>query len=429
MKQYRFFYVIFAGVLTLICSSIPVLQAEQEIPGRYIIVFQDLVRWPIVKAHQLANRHTLVLGHVYEHALKGCVASIPDSKLQEIQNDPDVKYMTPDHIVTLVEPDPYHERIIGQPGSRSSGSTQPTQVIPTGVNRVNAELSTVAVIDGIDQRVDIDVAVIDTGIDKKHPDLNVVGGVNFSTGKITNFNDGNGHGTHVSGTVAALDNSIGVVGVAPGARLWGVRVLDNSGSGFLSDVIAGIDWVTQRADIIDVANMSLGWTESSGSSAAHDAIRNSVARGVVYVVAAGNSSKDAIGFAPASYDEVITVSAIADSDGGGGGLGPLTTYGADDTFASFSNFGSVVDLAAPGVNIFSTLPNGFYGKKSGTSMASPHVAGAAALYVKLFGKPLDSFGVSAVRQGLIQFGFSQGSFDGFRGDPDLFPEPLVNAQF
>ena len=120
----------------------------------------------------------------------------------------------------------------------------------------------------------MDVAVIDTGIDSKHPDLNVVGGVNFAGGNPKSFNDGNGHGTHVSGTIAALDNAQGVVGVAPGARLWGVRVLNNQGSGFLSDVIAGIDWVTANASTIEVANMSLGWTgsDTNPNDPAHEAI-------------------------------------------------------------------------------------------------------------------------------------------------------------
>ncbi len=259
----------------------------------------------------------------------------------------------------------------------------------------------------------------------------VVGGVNFAGGNPISFSDGNGHGTHVAGTIGALDNSIGVVGVAPGARLWAVRVLNNQGSGFLSDVIAGIDWVTQNAATIEVANMSLGWTggDTDPNDPAHDAIRRSVAKGVVYAVAAGNSAKDAAGFAPASYDEVITTSAIADSDGLGGAFGPATSYGSDDSFATFSNFGADVDLAAPGVDILSTLPGGKYGKLSGTSMASPHAAGAAALYTVLYGKPFDSLGVEAVRTGLIQFGIPQHSAEGFTGDPDLFPEPLTNAQF
>ncbi|OGQ17110.1 MAG: hypothetical protein A3B70_06870 [Deltaproteobacteria bacterium RIFCSPHIGHO2_02_FULL_40_11] len=407
-----------------------VLQSLYAMPvaDRYIVVFQDWVGRPDLNAQRLATQHGLGLGHIYRHALKGCVATVPFNKLDLVKNDPDVKYVSQDQGVTLVG----NDRVSGpgKPGGGKGGTTQPAQVLPFGIHRVNTQFSSLALIDWQDQRVDVDVAVLDTGIDKSHPDLNVVGGVNFSTGRATNFKDGNGHGTHVSGTIGALDNAIGVVGVAPGARLWAVRVLDSNGSGFLSDVIAGIDWVTARFDVIDVANMSLGWTESSsGPSPVQEAIQASVAKGIVYAVAAGNDSKDAQSFAPASYPEVMTVSAMADSDGMSGGFGVPTSYGVDDTIATFSNFGSSVDLAAPGVDIFSTLPGGLYGKKSGTSMASPHVAGAAALYVVRFGKPFDGLGVEAVRQGLIQFGTPQNSLDGFSGDVDGFPEPLVNVQF
>jgi subtilisin family serine protease len=234
--------------------------------------------------------------------------------------------------------------------------------------------------------VNVDVAVIDTGIDLSHPDLNVVGGVNCSSGN--SYSDGNGHGTHVAGTIAAKDNGIGVVGVAPGARLWAVRVLNNAGSGSDSDVICGIDWVTARASTIEVANMSLGGggTEPAASGCStgdpfHDAICRSVAAGVTYAVAAGNESDDAANHTPAAYDEVITVSALADFNGlPGGGAAATCRADVDDTFADFSNFGADVDLIAPGVCILSTWKGGGYNTISGTSMASPHVAGAAALY-------------------------------------------------
>jgi len=290
-------------------------------------------------------------------------------------------------------------------------------VIPTGVDRIDADLNTVAKIDGTDERVDVDIAIIDTGIDLKHPDLNVVGGKNCSSGK--SYDDGNGHGTHVAGIAAALDNSIGVVGVAPGARLWAVRVLNNAGSGTISSVICGVDWVTANAAIIEVANMSLGGSGSDTDSALRRAINNSVAAGVTYVVAAGNSSADAANYVPAAYDAVITVSALADSDGKSGGLGPATSYGADDTFATFSNYGADVDIAAPGVSIYSTYKGGSYATMSGTSMASPHVAGAAALYkaINPAASPADvrSYLISTWEPGPIP------------GDPDPYKEGVVNA--
>ena len=416
---------VFLIIVLLSFSSFVVQSSDNRVPGRYIVVFQDWVADPQSHAQALAGLHGLELGHVYHRALKGFSAAIPSARLGDIQADAYVKYVAEDQLVQA-------SAQANTRGAKPGGSTPPPpQVLPTGINRVNADLSTLAAINGQDQRVNVDVAVIDTGIDSKHPDLNVVGGVNFAGGNPNSFNDGNGHGTHVSGTIAALDNGQGVVGVAPGARLWAVRVLNNQGSGFLSDVIAGIDWVTRNAVTIEVANMSLGWTgnDSNPNDPAHDAIRRSVAAGVVYVVAAGNDNQDAVNFAPASYDEVITVSALADSDGVAGGLGASTSYGRDDTLASFSNFGADVDLAAPGVDILSTLPSGKYGKLSGTSMASPHVTGAAALYVTLFGKPLDALGVELVRQGLISYGSPQSSGEGFSGDKDSFPEPLVNAAF
>jgi subtilisin family serine protease len=192
----------------------------------------------------------------------------------------------------------------------------------------------------------------------------------------------------VSGTIGALDNGTGVVGMAPGARIWPVKVLTDLGSGLNSDVICGIDYVTAHANEIEVANMSLGGSGSddhncgaTNDDAMHAAICSSVAAGVTYAVAAGNDSADASTSTPAAYDEVITVSALADFNGQpGGGAAPTCRTDVDDTFADFSNYGSDVDLIAPGVCINSTWKNGGYNTISGTSMASPHVAGAAALY-------------------------------------------------
>jgi subtilisin len=234
--------------------------------------------------------------------------------------------------------------------------------------------------------VNIDVAVIDTGIDLDHPDLNVVGGRNCSTE--TGFDDGNGHGTHIAGTIAAKDNSQGVVGIAPGARLWSVRVMNSSGSGSIAAVICGIDFVTANAGTIKVANLSLGaaGTEPSGSGcttgvALHDAICRSVAAGVTYTVAAGGSASDAKNFIPASYDEVITVSGLADFNGLPGGGAPATCRSdVDDTFLNTSNYGADIDLIAPGACIYSTWRGGGYNTTSGSSTAAAHVAGGAALY-------------------------------------------------
>jgi subtilisin len=268
--------------------------------------------------------------------------------------------------------------------------------------------------------------VIDTGIDLDHPDLNVVGGVNCSNGN--SFDDGNGHGTHVAGTIAAVDNGSGVVGVVPGARLWAVRVLNNQGSGSFADIICGVNWVTANAGTIEVANMSLSGpgAEPSGSGCAtgdafHDAICNSVGAGVTYAVSAGNQHIDARNRVPAAYDEVMTISALADFDGRPGGrAAPTCRADEDDPLANFSNFGADVDLIAPGVCILSTWRRGGLNTISGTSMSSPHAAGAAALY-----KSSHPAATPAQVKSALQAA-GTGNWDN-DDDPDGVKERLVNV--
>ncbi len=306
------------------------------------------------------------VGHVYTSALQGYSATLTPAAAAALEALPGVRWVQRDKAVSI--------------------DAQPT---PTGINRSNADASPTAKINGADERVDVDVAVIDTGADLTHPDLNIyrAGAKNCSIGAVS-ANDLHGHGTHVSGTVGAIDNGAGVVGMAPGARIWPVKVLTDAGTGLNSDVICGIDYVTANASKIEVANMSLGGAGTddqncgaSNDDAMHAAICRSVDAGITYVVAAGNDSEDAKNFTPAAYDEVITVSALADFNGLPGGGAPSTCRAdVDDTFASFSNFGADVDLIAPGVCITSTWMLGGYNTISGTSMASPHVAGGAALY-------------------------------------------------
>ena len=359
------FVALLAGALAL-ASTIASGAATAAAPGadaEYIVMLSPGTNATSVAA-QHADAHGAVVGHVYGHALSGYSARMSATAAAKLANDPQVLLVQAARPVSVT-----------------------AQTLPTGINRVDAELSPTAAIDGVDTRVDVDVAVIDTGIDLDHPDLNVntAGAKNCSTGR--SANDGHGHGTHVAGTIGALDNADGVVGVAPGARVWPVRVLSNSGSGSTADVICGIDYVTAHANEIEVANMSLGGTGDDNNpcgtnrDAMHEAICRSVAAGVTYVVAAGNSASDASTFTPAAYDEVITVSALADFNGIPGGGGAATCRAdVDDTFADFSNFGADVDLIAPGVCILSTWKGGGYNTISGTSMASPHVAGGAALY-------------------------------------------------
>jgi subtilisin len=265
---------------------------------------------------------------------------------------------------------------------------------------------------------------LDSGVDLNHPDLNVYRDVTFVSGT-SSGNDDYGHGTAVAGVAAAKDNSKGVVGVAPGARLWAIKVLDSNGIGSTSDLIKGIDYVTQHADEIDVVNLSFG--EDGPNDALHTAIINSVAAGVTYVVAAGNDAKDASSVIPASYPEVIAVSAIVDTDGKCGGIGKSTTAGKDDNFASFSNYGSVVDMAAPGVLIKTTTKGSSYTTFSGTSASTPHVTGAAAIYKSEHPDATPS----DIRNALRSLGSSPATTcDGnghgyFTGDRDKNAEPLL----
>ncbi|MBI5624685.1 MAG: S8 family peptidase [Elusimicrobia bacterium] len=231
------------------------------------------------------------------------------------------------------------------------------QDAPWGVIRVNAPASW-----SVTKGKGVKVAVIDTGIDFDHPDLKgaVAGGWSaIDKEDPKNFKDDNGHGTHVSGTIAARDDAAGVVGVAPEAALYGVKVLDKDGSGNFSDVIAGMEWtVTNKMQVV---NMSLG--ASRGNEALQAAVEAMAKAGLILVAAAGNSG-GAVGY-PAAYPQAI---AIAASDAG-------------DKVAYFSSRGPEVDFIAPGVAIPSTFPGGLYRSLSGTSMACPHAAGLAALAV------------------------------------------------
>ncbi|HEU4400357.1 MAG TPA: S8 family peptidase [Actinomycetota bacterium] len=353
-----------AALLVSVMAAMPsAAAAPSGRSGSYIVVLKDTATSPSTLARAHADRYGARVGHVYRHALKGYSATLSSDRIAALRADPDVAAVAPDL--------PVHAFV---------------QTLPTGINRIDGELSSTVSGNGSGV-VNVDIAIIDTGISTSHPELNVVGGTNCVGGP--SFNDDNGHGSHVAGIAAARDNADGVVGVAPGARLYAVKVLNAAGSGSISQIICGIDWVTARAGTIEVANMSLGGSSFFGAFSGcnsnfdpmHPAICRSVQAGVTYAVAAGNSAMDANTFIPATYSQVITVSALADFNGlPGGGAAATCRADQDDTFANFSNFGADIDIIAPGVCILSTYLGSGYNTLSGTSMASPHVAGAAALY-------------------------------------------------
>ncbi len=343
---------------------------------------------------------------IFSRVIRGWAGRLTLAERRALEADPAVAFVSPDRTVRAY-----------------ATVRQAARTVPTGVQRIGGA-SPLTAFPG--------VAVLDTGI-AKHPDLNIRAGVNCASGAAKAWSDANGHGTHVAGTIAARSDSAGVVGVAPGAPLWAVRVLDRSGSGTWSSVICGLDYVARNAAAIKVANLSLGGGGSDGGScgaatgdALHRAICGAVAAGVTVVVAAGNNGGNVANAVPAAYDEVITVSALGDYDGAAGGAGSPTcaNYGADDTFASFSNYATATAdrahmLAAPGACILSTwLKNGF-ATISGTSMASPHVAGAASVYIAANpGKA-----PAEVRAALIAGGEAVGA--GHLDPRGLNPEPLL----
>ncbi len=382
--------------------------------GRYIVVLAGSA-----DTSKVLTRHRQREGtkaeRAFKHAFRGFTARLDTAQRRALLADPSVKAVVPDEVISIA-----------------------AQTTPTGVARVGTLQSSLSNVDGVDDRVDADVAIVDTGI-AAHPDLVVAGGYNCSSADRTRWADEHGHGTHVAGTVGARDNTIGVVGVAPGVRLWSVRILNSSGSGLLSWYVCGLDWILAQRDpedssrpLIEAVNMSVAKTGSddancgfSNRDVLHQAICRLYARGITVVAAAANERRSAAGYVPAAYNQVITVSALADTDGRAGGLGGSRCYSwggydRDDTFADFSNYGSDVDLIAPGKCIWSTKPGPTYGYSSGTSMAAPAVTGAVALYKST--RPLAT--PAEVRESLRYLG-NQGWYTST--DPDPYHEPLLGV--
>ena len=320
-------------------------ERPQVVPGHYIVVFADTVADVPGLAYGLAAAHGRSPRFIYEHALKGFAAELPDQAVEALSRNPNVAYIEPDSVVWAI--------------ATQSPATW-------GLDRIdqrNPPLN--SIYNYVNTGFGVTAYIIDTGIRFSHIDFGGRASSGFDAVDGGNADDCNGHGTHVAGTVGGA-----IYGVAKGVSLVAVRVLDCSGSGTTSGVIAGIDWVTNNAVKPAVANMSLGGGASSSLDAA---VRNSILSGVSYAVAAGNGNwagraQDACNYSPARVAEAMTIGATNSSD----------------AKASWSNYGNCVDWFAPGVSITSAWSTSDTATNtiSGTSMATPHTAGVAALYLQ-----------------------------------------------
>jgi subtilisin len=397
-------------------------------PGMYIVVLKDSVSDPAAVAAEHGRADGAQVSHVYSYALKGYAAAIPESRIAAVRADPRVAAVAPDSEFTAAEVKPC-----------TDPQVLSCQFLARWIFRIDADASSTRSGDGRGT-VNLNVAVIDSGIDAAHPDLNVKGGVNCVP-RLDDFSDANGHGTFVAGVIGALDNDYGVVGVAPGVSLWAARVLAANNTGTAADIICGIDWVTSTrldadpANDIAVANMSI--IGNGGDDAAcpttsdpmHLAICRMVGAGVTAVVAAGNNSKDFSKYEPASFDEVLTATAISDADGAPGGLSPsgppCIPSAGDDVAAFFSNFATVPadfahTLAATGVCIGSTWPDSSYRAESGTSFASPAIAGVVALCLASGKRPCAGLTPAQIIQKIVNDATAYNNTHpdyGFQADP------------
>ena len=337
----------------------PARDAVEEAQNSYIFVFDpaklksaDEVRG---RALGLAKAHGAQVRHIFNAAIWGFSATLPKQAAERLAaQTPFISYFEPNGVVWAIgRPVAPNKRPKNSPGS--GDTSEPPQVTPYGITRVG----------GASNGAGLNAWVIDTGIDLDHPDLNVGSGANFILWGKNSPDDGNGHGTHVAGTIAARDNAIDVVGVAAGATVHPIRVLNNSGSGTIDGVVAGIDYVARNGSSGDCANLSLG--AKGHFQSLHDAIYSAAQlQGIRFAIAAGNETSAAGNFEPAHVEHanVHTVSAVDGSD----------------TFAWFSNYGNPpVDFAAPGVGVLSTKKGGGVTTLSGTSMAAPHVCGLLLL--------------------------------------------------
>jgi len=378
----RALHTLAAIALVSVSASVAYAQVTGDIiKDRYIVQLK-----PGVPAARAGQNHGLAPLHVYGAALNGYAAFIPPGLLRRVAADPQVEAIIPDRVVTINK----------KPSGGGGGGGTTSQTIPEGVKRIGAAPGATGF-----TGAGIGVAIVDTGIDLGHADLGTPFDAFSAFGG--SAQDDHGHGTHVAGIVAALDNSQDVVGVAPGAQLYAVKVLDAQGSGSDSDIIAGLDWIAANANSVDppirVANLSLGRPGTlDDDPALHTAFANVVVSGVTVVVAAGNDcSTEVSQQVPATYPEVIAVASTTAKDGATAYKNiqaPADTASYFTTDGAFdSKTGIGVTISAPGedqenvlrgyrlssVGILSLKLGGGTTRMAGTSMAAPHVTGVVAL--------------------------------------------------
>jgi subtilisin len=403
------------GVVVLLAMTVLLgllASAASAAPRKYVVVLKEGT-----SATKDAQAHKTKPSHVYRAAFDGYAAVLSDAEQQQIKSDPNVLMAVPDRRIRLAEARPKPIRLTGL---STAAETAPNgfpyarsvpQFVPEDLERVHLLQSPTADIDGSDEPISTGIAVIDIGIELNNPELNVVGGVDCGEDPQVGYgDDADGHGTFVAGVAAAEDNGFGVVGVAPGAPLYSVRVFNEEGFASISNVVCGIDWVDAHSGEIRVANMSIIANDQENEEEGegdlredhhcgrtvgdpmHLAICEGVRKGITFVAGAGNEGADATEYAPAGYSQVITVGGISDTDGKPGGEGPTTCKvhekeelpgenyePGDDVFLFFSNYGHPLDVLADGGCDVSDFLEGTIAGWAGTSFSAPAVTGAAAL--------------------------------------------------